>query len=134
MHVARAKKGITMKFHRNYNNGVVAVISAAEASDYAKIKKAGGSPVKCPTVSVFTFCSRERMEQSVTEKMTFTGTVEDLEKLMEGHEFASCCGDWDGYVPFSNGIQYGAHGDDSKERELKYLTTLSDVIRVFGMR
>lgn len=122
------------KFYESYNNGVVAIISEEDAKRYGMIRKAEGNPALHPEVRVFTFCSKERYDRAVTEQMVFTGTYEDMQALMEagGHEFSSVgSDDWNGYVPFSNGFQYGTHGDEQKERELQYVTSLRDVLEVF---
>lgn len=136
-----------MKFFVNDNNGVYAVISEEHAALYATVKRSGGDPIAAGC-RVFTFCSKERMERGLSERMVFTGTLEDLDHLLKGHQMGDGGGGWDGYVPFSNGIQYGysvgglpAIGvpegyqsrHDSAERELRFVTTLSDVIATFGV-
>ena len=124
------------KFYKSYNNGVVAVISEDDAKRYGMIRRAEGNPVAHPEVRVFTFCSSERYNRDVIERMTFTGTHEDLQALLEagGHKVESSCGpDWDGYVPFSNGFQYSEHARNTKARELQYVTSLRDVLDVFGV-
>ena len=125
-----------MKFYKSCNNGVVAVISEDDAKRHGMIRKAEGNPAVHPEVRVFTFCSPERYNRDVFERMTFTGTYEDLQALMEagGHKFSPVPSDeWNGYVPLSNGFQYGAQGDGPKERELQYVTSLRDVLDVFGL-
>ena len=83
------------------------------------------------------------MESGVCERMVFTGTHEDLEMLIKAgnHQMVRGSGSgWDGYVPFSNGLQYGyALGGDvedlppSMRAEMCYVTTLGDVLNVFGV-
>lgn len=135
-----------MKFHTSSNNGVVAVISSEHAKLYATVKKAGGDPIAAGC-RVFTFCSKERIERDLAERMVFSGTYEDLERLVKAgnHELIRGTCDWDGYVPFSNGYQYGyplggypAAQDHLNEtshaaHELRYVTTLGDVIEAFGI-
>lgn len=129
-----------MKFYQASNNGVVAIISEEHAKLYGVLKGAGGDPIVAGC-RVFTFCRKKRMESGVAERMTFTGTHEDLEQLLKAgnHEIVHGSGGWDGYVPFSNGIQYGyslgGHIQRDNDRmwnnELRYVTTLGDVMDVF---
>jgi len=137
-----------MKFFASQNNGVVAVIGEAHASLYATVKKSGGDPIAAGC-RVFTFCPRERLERDLSERMVFTGSYEDLDHLLKagGHEIGQGCGGWDGHVPFSNGIQYGytigglamgaPEGYQSRhnaaERELRFVTSLADIIAAFGV-
>ena len=126
-----------MKFHSSANNGVVAVISEEHAKLYATVKNTGGDPIAAGC-RVFTFCSQKRMDSGIAERMVFTGTHEDLGRLINAgdHEWSQNRTGWDGYVPFSNGDQYGyVVGDDKESRQLdevRYVTTLHDVIEVFG--
>ena len=124
-----------MKFYFSSNNGVSAVISEEHAARYGVVKKSGGDPVAAGC-KVFTFCSKERMERDVVERRVFTGTDEDLEVLIKagGHTLGRGAGhtSWDGYVPFSNGHQYIDGEDEGKKREMRYATTLRDVMDVFG--
>ena len=133
-----------MKFYASQNNGVVAVISEEHAKLYGIVKKAGGDPIAAGC-RVFTFCGKERMERDIAERMTFTGTHEDLDLLIKqgGHELQNYGHGWDGYVPFSNGHQYGyplgGYPSDQDElnqtsiaaHELRFVTTLSDVMSTF---
>ena len=96
-----------MKFFVSSNNGVVAVISEDHAKLYAIVKKAGGDPTAAGC-RVFTFCSKQRMESGIDECMVFSGTYDDLNHLINAgrHELQDYGSHgWDGYVPFSNGIQ-----------------------------
>ena len=129
-----------MKFHFSSNNGVIAVIREDHAELYATVKRAGGDPLAAGC-RVFTFCSQERMDSGIAERMVFTGTYDDLDRFVKvGHQIVRGMGQsgWDGYVPFSNGIQYGyCLGDveglpPSVLAELRYVTTLGDVLSVFG--
>ena len=130
-----------MKFHFASNNGVVAVISEEHAKLYGTVKASGDDPIAAGC-RVFTFCRKERMEEDASERMVFTGTHEDLEQLIKAgnHQIIRGMGysGWDGYVPFSNGIQYGhvLGGDPenltpSQAAEIRYVTTLGDVLNVF---
>lgn len=109
------------RFLTNYNNGTVAWIREDHAILYGQITLAKGDPTKAG-VRIFTFSDSEGYRGIVT------GTHKDAEFLMSGHEIVPAvdlgrnCG-WGGYVPFSNGIAIA-------ERELEYVTTLSDVIEV----
>ena len=123
------------KFYTSSNNGVVAVISEEHAHLYGLILKAEGKP-PLAGCRVFTFCSKDRIEKDSMQKMVMTGTIDDWRILMEagGHEMAEgAITDWDGYVPFSNGIEY-SNDDVARYRELLYVTTLSDVIDAFGIK
>ncbi len=138
-----------MNFYVSTNNSIVAVISEEHATRYALARKAGGDPLAVGC-KVFTFCGKERMERGVgvEERMTFSGTYEDLDRLIKagGHELIRGGADWDGYVPFSNGHQYGyclgglLPGDVEERRccheaslnDIRFVTTLGDVIEVFG--
>lgn len=96
-----------MKFYISSNNSVIAVISEEHAARYGLVKKAGGDPIAAGC-KVFTFCDKERMERGVEERMTFTGTYEDLDRLVKAGDHELVRGDgggWNGYVPFSNGHQ-----------------------------
>lgn len=136
------------KFFYSYNNGVYAVIREDHAKLYGTVKDAGGDPIKAGA-RVFAFCSERRMkDEGLSARMTFTGTEDDLVRLVQhgGHELSLPRLDsgWDGYVPFSNGIQYGfplggypvAEEEKNNCRaahELRYITTLADVMDVFGI-
>ena len=130
-----------MKFHFASNNGVIAVISEDHAKLYGTVRNAGGDPIAAGC-RVFTFCSPERMASCVAERMVFTGTYADLDHLIEvgNHRIMRAWGisGWDGYVPFSNGIQYGYTAADDRDLtpstslEMRYVTTLGDVLSVFG--
>ena len=130
-----------MKFHFASNNGVLAVISEEHAKLYGVVKASGGDPIAAGC-RVFTFCSKERMERGVSERMVLTGTHEDLDQLIKAGNHSTAGGmgrsEWDGYVPFSNGFQYGYRlgYDDAgagRMEELRYVTTLGDVLNVFGV-
>jgi hypothetical protein len=97
-----------MKFFLSRSNGVVAVISEEHVALYATVKKSGGDPIAADC-RVFTFCSKERVETGIARRMTFTGTYENLEFLIEAsrHHTQDYGTEWDGYVSFSNGTQYG---------------------------
>lgn len=127
-----------MKFYSSSNNGVLAVISEDHAKLYGTVKSAGGDPIVAGC-RVFTFCSPERMKSGAAERMTFTGTYGDFGRLMEagGHElYAYGNPGWDGYVPFSNGYQYGhclGNEVDGYKTDLRFVTTLADVLDAFGI-
>lgn len=129
-----------MKFYQSGNNSVIALISEDHATLYGTVKKAGGDPIAAGC-RVFTFCSKKRIESGVAERMTFTGTHEDMDRLMKAGNHTCNRGagrtEWDGYVPFSNGVQYGYRVGDSipdfMKNELRFVTTLTDVLEVFGI-
>ncbi len=127
------------KFYTSQNKGIIAVISEAHAKLYGVVQKAGGDPTAAGC-RVFTFTDKSRFERDISEKMTFTGTIGDLEYLIKAgsHSLERGYTDvqgWDGYVPFSNGKQYGYRlGDevDGYETDLRFVTTLRDIIEAFG--
>ncbi|TSC62995.1 MAG: hypothetical protein G01um101448_134 [Parcubacteria group bacterium Gr01-1014_48] len=96
----------------------------------------------------FVIHSKERMDRG-DERMVYTGTHEDLSRLvsMGDHDLILGVTEWDGYVPFSNGYQYGypLGGDYAADatrngepisnaaHELRYVTTLGDVLEAFGI-
>lgn len=121
-------------FYSSLNNGILAVISEEHAKLYGLIRKAEGKPTLAGC-KIFTFCSQDRIDRDSLQKMVMTGTLQDLDVLVQagGHQIVRQGNNgWDGYVPFSNGIESGAHGDDAKERELLYVTTLGDILVAFG--
>lgn len=123
-----------MEFFTNYNNGIKAVVSAEHAELSATIVGAGGDPIKAG-VRIFTFCSAERLEDNPELRFIVTGSYEDLDRLVKagGHTLSEKHpSGWDGYVPFSNGMEFGLHGDEAQTEELRYRTTLRDVMDAFG--
>ena len=125
-----------MKFAQSLNKNVFAVISEDHARLWKQIHDAGGDPLKAG-VRIFTFCYKSHMDDPVARRR-FTGTYEDLTLLIKngGHNLLHWEGDhfgWNGYVPFSNGLRSHHHGLEGWENELKYVTTLRDVIDTFGL-
>ena len=121
-----------MEFYSSSNNGVIALISKEDAMKYVT----GVDPTLFG-VRVFTFCQKERIQNDPIQKMVMTGSFDDMDALLKlgGHRILSArpinCR-WDGFVPFSNGCEYGMHGEERKEKELRFMTTLSDLLQVFG--
>lgn len=136
-----------MKFYSKQNNGVVAVISEQHAKLAGIITKNGGDPLKAG-VKVFTFIYRERYERDQFARLFFTGTIDDMLRLIElgGHVLVEGAGDtgWNGFVPFSNSEQFAPIRlpEDNEDRKatairnmtLRYVTNLTDVIEVFGAK
>ncbi|EKE08714.1 MAG: hypothetical protein ACD_17C00032G0003 [uncultured bacterium] len=124
-----------MKFYSCKNNGVIAVISEEHAKLYATAKNCGGDPIKAG-VRVFTFCCEDRLRDCEEDRFIFTGSYEDFNLLIEqgNHQLLYESGkDWSGYVPFSN--YYERRSDEEvRNRELRFRTTLRDVMDVFGVQ
>lgn len=122
-----------MKFFSATNNGITAVISEEHAPLYKLIKDAEGNPPKGGVVKVFTFHSSDEATLKHKKEFPFqyihyVGSKDDLDWLIRqgGHELVDHSGDkWDGYVPFSNGLE------TAETREQNYVTDLSDVRAVF---
>jgi hypothetical protein len=120
------------RFFKTGNNGTTAVISKEDAVLFGQITKAGGDPLKAG-IRVFTFCPEFRND----DVFIVSGTTEDLKVLLknEEHEIIQLhsehCG-WTGYVPFSNHREYASHDPEVQKKELRYRTTLQDLIDVFG--
>ncbi|NCU41841.1 MAG: hypothetical protein EOM19_03910 [Candidatus Moranbacteria bacterium] len=122
-----------MKFFSKNNNGVTAVISEEHAPLYKLIKDADGNPPKGGIVKVFTFHSADKEVLRHKKEFPFqyahySGSVDDLDWLIKqgGHEIVDDAGgEWDGYVPFSNGIEV------AETREQTYVTDLSDIRETF---
>ncbi len=122
-------------FYQNRNNGVVAVvrfdhallagIAAACDGDYLKLG-----------VKVFTFVDAERLTR---QPGIYTGSLEFLAALIKqgGHELrpadqqSAATWRWKGFVPFSNGMETGMHGQEAQKQELRYKTTAEDVEDIF---
>ncbi len=81
-------------------------------------------------VPIFTFVSTKRF----TESPWFTGDSDLFNALVVylesgGAEFAP----WGFYVPFSNGMELGMHGEREMENELSYVTTERQFQDTFGI-
>ncbi|MDP3771921.1 MAG: hypothetical protein Q8Q94_00920 [bacterium] len=127
------------RFFSSSNNGVTAVISEEHANRYALVKRAGGDPIAAGC-RVFTFCSKDSMERNFSQKMIFSGNYENLRCLVETGKhliLESSRSGWDGYVPFSNGHQWGyqlgSNDQPYQLKELRFVTTLQDLREVFGI-
>jgi len=112
------------------NNGVMAFISK---EDWELLKKLGetaqwGDMAEGDIIKVFTFCNS-------TSRMGFvTGSEDDMNYLFPGlpESFNMAANYYQHfYVPFSNGHEVGAHGEEAKASELKFRTRLKDVIKYF---
>jgi len=122
-----------MIFYIATNNNVTAVISSEHAKLYASVKNAGGDPIKAGA-RVFTFCSKQRLDDSDTARLFFTGSHQDLATLVKlgGHQLVDSCEGWDGYVPFSNHLEFRNGQLAINPEEAKFACNLYDVLAVFG--
>lgn len=121
------------RFYMWSNNGVVAVVTGAVFQEIehrhriAGEARAEGRELYLPPARpVFTF-SRPGLP-GLDEWLT--GTIEDMEVLLGGHEVIS---DRSFYVPFSNGYQWGTLGEELAEEERRFRTTLREAMDAFGL-
>ncbi len=123
-------EGVMALFYTSRNNGVMAVISEADAKLYGMIKKSGGDPTKVG-VRVFTFCDSDRF-QDPKERMVFTGTGRLFSHLSTEHDFSENKAEsgWDGFVPFSNQEHSVGWSDPSIDWQ-RWVTTAEDFISKF---
>ena len=110
-----------MKFYSNYNNGITALVR----EDHSHLFDGNGQASVKAGARIFTFCPAEWLTRP-EDRQFYTGSHEDMERLLQGHEVIRGCGGWSGYVPFSNGLH-------SAEMEKEWVTTLKDVMDAFDL-
>lgn len=72
------------------------------------------------------FMFRTKEENGIDYWKILSGSIEDLKVLTQcgaAHSMLSVSkytGIWDGYVPFSNQIEVGIHGEEARQQELLY--------------
>ena len=112
------------EFYSEYNNGVTALVIAEHSALFGIARDTDGDPLEMGA-RIFTFCPAEWLEKDPRCQDIFTGSYEDMNLLLEGHNILRGCIGWSGYVPFSNGLH-------DVEDELKWVTTTEDVMDAFG--
>lgn len=119
------------RFYAWANNGVIAVVSEAvfqEMEHRHRIKQEareqGREIYLPPPRPVFTF---SRPYSPLSEWLT--GTLDDMEVLLEGHEVIR----ESFYVPFSNGYQWGTEGESLAGEERRFRTTLREAMDAFDL-
>ena len=129
-----------MRFYYVQNNGIVAVISEDHVKIHARDDQRGTNP-QDHEAKVFTFCSVRRYNEDPTARLFFTGTHEDLGRLISAgeHELVEGCpSGWNGMVPFSNYEQIreevAPHDLIVDKRFIRHVCNLTDVIDVFGIQ
>ena len=117
-------------FFRASNNGVIAVVSEEvyiemqERQKFIADCEANGlpRPQLPPVTPIFTFSSPTHRSFNF-----MTGSLNMLSDLLKGHNVESGLI----WVPFSNGTEW--HGDKSAQWEMKFMTSLDEVMKTFGL-
>lgn len=139
-------KKLAKVFVTERNNGVIALATLETALDHMRSCRLAALTKKRFLASpyhgnsecvdrlahsgpIFTFAHSDR----VSDGPWFTGTYELHYHLTtwlaeQGVTFMNGL-----YVPFSNGLEVGLHGEDAMRAELRYVTTHRDFIDVFGI-
>jgi hypothetical protein len=120
------------KFIKWSNNATTAVVTEKTYEDLLKRRELldecsrlnKPQPDLPPVKPVFTFGNEDH-----SSFRFMTGSLSIMHWLLRGHEVVNTSIT----VPFSNGSELGYHGDDARDAELQYCTSLDEAMEAFGL-
>lgn len=126
-HNVHKEVSMSKSFLTCYNNGTTAVVLEDDLKKLGVTENLLSLGPKRSGIKVFTFCSARRMQEDPHARRIFTGDMDFMHRLLQGHRVSESYF----YVPFSNGAERGVHGTAELDRELEWCTTAQDVVDTF---